>query len=227
MLRLLRPAIHVSHEPDSLKETYACASVSPLNTKLIEALFTVAYAVAAREENEQQVEEQSIICTGMFLRQAGDVISRADDACRVISDRFANELTQQTAISVFTRVMCEPFSLGAVRSVAISSAASTAILLRKASRPLRLVVLAFIEQVFDRYGVAAIDVSSLVAITGELGRLIQDTDLQFLQLALSLLVDIMDGQPRREARLGRDIRQRSSSHLRDNSFATDPRKRAR
>ncbi|KAI8987133.1 armadillo-type protein [Pilobolus umbonatus] len=183
LIRAIRPIDSASSTVPEISEEYA---------SFILQIYQITLEILNTNDADQEVKERSIMCLGITLAQASDILGNAQiQAWNVLLDRLRNEVTRLITVKTLTVIAQSPLVTGSeVQKYILTAIDEIALLLRKSNRPLRIASLECLAILLNRYG-SFISTTSYTNLLKELKPLISDSDLHLLPLALNTVASIL------------------------------------
>lgn len=160
----------------------------------ISKMYAAVTSRLTSQDQDQEVKEVVISCTGLLVAQLGDNLTSELPACLpVLLERMRNEITRLVTVKAFTAILESPISMD-LSPVLEPMASELTGFLRKANRTLRQVSLQALDPLLVRQA-ASLAPTTIESVVTEASALISDAELQLAGLALNLCSTALTTSP--------------------------------
>eukprot|EP00735_Rhodelphis_limneticus_P008700 TRINITY_DN21_c0_g1::TRINITY_DN21_c0_g1_i1::g.14884::m.14884 TRINITY_DN21_c0_g1::TRINITY_DN21_c0_g1_i1::g.14884 ORF type:complete len:1250 (+),score=378.72,sp/Q5R6L5/CAND1_PONAB/40.08/0.0,TIP120/PF08623.5/2.3,TIP120/PF08623.5/2e+02,TIP120/PF08623.5/0.78,TIP120/PF08623.5/1e-46,HEAT_2/PF13646.1/3.2,HEAT_2/PF13646.1/8.4,HEAT_2/PF13646.1/2.8,HEAT_2/PF13646.1/3.4e+03,HEAT_2/PF13646.1/38,HEAT_2/PF13646.1/0.13,HEAT_2/PF13646.1/0.15,HEAT_2/PF13646.1/0.00035,HEAT_2/PF13646.1/0.00015,HEAT_2/PF13646.1/0.07 len=164
------------------------------NQALAMSMFQAAMTKLMAQDQDQEVKEAVIICSGNMVAHLGNILqTELSGLLSLLLERLKNEITRFTVVKALTTIASSPLrvNLSSVMKETIEWLAS---FLRKSHRPLVQASLTCLEALVRNYS-TFITVDMYREILNNLTSLVSDQDLHLAHAALIVATLILEAQP--------------------------------
>ena len=161
----------------------------------VQELFSATLEKLKAQDIDQEVKEAAITCMGLVIATFGDQLkSELPAVLSILQDRLTNEITRLTTVKSLEVIASSKLHVD-LSPILADSIKELSSFLRKANRALKQSSLATLSVIVKNYGNDAKASDLFKSVLGELGSLVNESDLHLSHLALSLSTSIVQVNP--------------------------------